>query len=328
MTDYKMIVGHDKTIDFLKSSIALGKVNHAYIFDGEDYSGKSLLAGAFAMALQCEAGGSEPCGECRSCRQALTDNQPDVIWLDHEKPGSIGVDDIRKLNGDLLIKPYSSRYKIYIIRESEKMTDQAQNALLKTIEEPPSYAVIIMLTNNYESFLPTIRSRCARVSLEPVPNDVLIKYLREKEGASDYQAQICAAFAQGNVGKALKLAQSEEFNQIKDEALRLVKNIKRMEQFEVLALLHDITEYKLSIYDFLDILMVWYRDVLLFKATSDANGLIFKDELSDIRRQANESSYQGIEAILESLEKAKVRIRANVNFDLVVELLFLTMREN
>ncbi|MBR5338167.1 MAG: DNA polymerase III subunit delta' [Lachnospiraceae bacterium] len=328
MTDYKSIIGHEKTIEFLKNSIAADKVSHAYIFDGEDYSGKSLLAGAFAMSLQCEAGGSEPCGECHSCKQAQTDNHPDIIWLDHEKPGSVGVDDIRKLNGNLLIKPYSGRYKIYIIREAEKMTDQAQNALLKTIEEPPEYAVIIMLTNNYESFLPTIRSRCVRVSLEPVSNDVLIKFLREQQGVNDYQARICAAFAQGNVGKALKLAQSEEFNQMKDEVLRLVKNIKRMEQFEVLSLLHNITEYKLSIYDFLDMIMVWYRDVLLFKATSDANGLIFKDELSDIRHQANESSYQGIEAILESLEKAKVRIRANVNFDLVVELLFLAMREN
>ena len=185
-----------------------------------------------------------------------------------------------------------------------------------------------MLTSNYDSMLPTIQSRCVRVQLNPVPNEVLIKHLREIDGVGDHQARICAAFAQGNVGKALKLAQSEEFNQIKDEALRLVKNIKRMEQYEVYRLLRDITEYKLSIYDFLDIIMVWYRDVLLFKATSDANGLIFKDELSDIRRQANESSYQGIEDILESLEKAKIRIRANVNFELVVELLFLTMREN
>ena len=327
MTDYKSIIGHEKTIEFLKKAIESDKVYHAYIFDGEDYSGKSLIAGAFAMALQCEKGGPEPCGGCHSCKQAITDNQPDIIVLDHEKPGSIGVDDIRRLNNDIVIKPYSSRYKVYIIREAEKMTEQAQNALLKTIEEPPEYAVILLLTNNFGAFLPTITSRCVRIQLTPVPDKTLIKYLKS-EGVPDYQARICAAFAQGNVGKALKLAGSEEFNQIKDEALRLVKNIKKMEQFDVLFLLKDIAEYKVSINDFLDLIMVWYRDVLLFKATSDANGLIFKDELSDIRKQANESSYQGIEAILDALEKAKTRIKANVNFDLVVELLFLTMREN
>ena len=327
MTDYKGIIGHEKTIEFLKKAIESDKVYHAYIFDGEDYSGKSLIAGAFAMALQCEKGGPEPCGGCHSCKQAITDNQPDIIWLDHEKPGSIGVDDIRRLNNDIVIKPYSSRYKIYIIREAEKMTEQAQNALLKTIEEPPEYAVILLLTNNFGTMLPTITSRCVRVQLTPVSDKTLIKYLK-KEGVPDHQARICAAFAQGNVGKAMKLAGSEEFNQIKDEALRLVKNIKKMEQFDVLFLLKDIAEYKVSVNDFLDLIMVWYRDVLLFKATSDANGLIFKDELSDIRKQANESSYQGIEAILDALEKAKTRLKANVNFDLVVELLFLTMREN
>ena len=327
MTDYKGIIGHEKTIEFLKKAIESDKVYHAYIFDGEDYSGKSLIAGAFAMALQCEKGGPEPCGGCHSCKQAITDNQPDIILLDHEKPGSIGVDDIRRLNNDIVIKPYSSRYKIYIIREAEKMTEQAQNALLKTIEEPPEYAVILLLTNNFGSMLPTITSRCVRVQLTPVSDKTLIKYLKS-EGVPDHQARICAAFAQGNVGKAMKLAGSEEFNQIKDEALRLVKNIKKMEQFDVLFLLKDIAEYKVSINDFLDLIIVWYRDVLLFKATSDANGLIFKDELSDIRKQANESSYQGIEAILDALEKAKTRLKANVNFDLVVELLFLTMREN
>lgn len=328
MTDYKCVIGHSKTIDFLKNTISSGKVGHAYIFDGEDYSGKSLLAGIFAAALQCEAGGEEPCGQCHSCKQAATGNQPDIIWLDHEKPGSIGVDDIRTLNNDIVIKPYSSRYKIYIIKEAEKMTEQAQNALLKTIEEPPSYAIILLLTNNYESLLQTILSRCIRIELCPVPTDVITGYLMEKEGVVEYQARVCAAFAQGNVGKAIRLAHSEEFNQIKDEALRLVKNIKKMEQFEVLFLLNGITDYKLSISDFLDIIMVWYRDVLLFKATNDANGLIFKDEVSEIIKQAKKSSYQGIENILEGLAKAKSRIRANVNFDLVVELLFLTMREN
>ena len=328
MVDYKNIVGHKQTIDFLKNAVATNKVYHAYIFDGEDYSGKSMLAGAFAMSLQCETGNVEPCGVCHSCKQCLTNNQPDIIWLDHEKPNSIGVDDIRKLNNDITIKPYSSRYKIYIIKEAEKMTVQAQNALLKTMEEPPEYAVIIMLTNNYESFLPTILSRSIRIKLNPVANDLLIGYLMEKEGIVEYQAKVCAEFSQGNVGKALKLARSEEFNQIKDEALKLAKNIKNMEKFEVLALLNTITEYKVSITDFLDILMVWYRDVLLFKATNDVNGLIFKEEVSDIINQAQKASYHGIETILEGIEKAKARIKANVNFELLVELLLLTIREN
>lgn len=328
MIGYEGIIGHEQTIDFLQNAIETNKVHHAYIFEGEDYAGKTLLARAFAMSLQCEEGGVSPCGNCHSCKQCLTENQPDIIWLNHEKPNSIGVDDIRKMNNDITIKPYSSRYKIYIVREAEKMTDQAQNAMLKTIEEPPEYAIIILLTNNYDSFLQTIKSRCVRVTLNPVANDLVVKYLMEEKGIVEYQAKICAAFAQGNVGKAIKLATSEEFNQIKDEALRLVKNVKKMEKFEVIYLLNNMTEYKVSINDFLDIIMVWYRDVLLFKATNDANGLVFKEEVTDIINQAQMSSYQGIEEILKAIEKAKVRIKANVNFDLLVELLFLTLKEN
>ena len=146
MAEFKDIIGQEQIKSHLKNAIATGKVSHAYIINGERFSGKEFVARVFAMALQCEKGGEEPCQQCHSCKQALSGNQPDIIYLTHEKPGSIGVDDIRaQINGDVAIKPYSSPYKIYIISEAEKMTVQAQNALLKTVEEPPAYAVILLL---------------------------------------------------------------------------------------------------------------------------------------------------------------------------------------
>lgn len=155
MPDFKDIIGHEEIISHLKNAVRLKKISHAYIFDGEEGAGKNLLAQTFAQTLQCEKGGEDPCGVCRSCKQAVSSNQPDIIYVRHEKPGSIGVEDIREqLCGDIQIRPYSSPYKIYLIDEAEKMTVQAQNALLKTIEEPPSYGVIFLLTTNSESFLP------------------------------------------------------------------------------------------------------------------------------------------------------------------------------
>jgi DNA polymerase-3 subunit delta' len=128
-----------------------------------------MLAESFAMALQCETGKAEACMQCRSCHQAMEHNQPDIIYVTHEKPNIISVDDIRhQLNNDIVIKPYSSKFKIYIIDEAEKMNIQAQNALLKTIEEPPAYAVILLLTTNADGFLPTILSRCITLSLKTV----------------------------------------------------------------------------------------------------------------------------------------------------------------
>lgn len=329
MAGFQDIIGHEQIIEHLKNAIASDKVNHAYIFNGPDKSGKMMLAEAFAQTLQCEKGGVEPCMECRSCHQAMDHNQPDIIYLSHEKPNTIGVDDIRtQLNNDIVIKPYSSRYKVYIVDEAEKMNVQAQNALLKTIEEPPGYAVILLLTTNADSFLPTILSRCILLNLKAVTNDVIRNFLMKKHHIPDYQADVCAAFAQGNVGKAVQLASSEDFNELKSSVLQLMKRLEDIDLYEMAAAVRQISEYKLDINDYFDLMMIWFRDVLYIKATNDVNGLIFKDEVYDIKKQAAKRSYQGIETILKALDKAKVRLNANVNFDLVVELLLLTIKEN
>ncbi|MCI9150159.1 MAG: DNA polymerase III subunit [Lachnospiraceae bacterium] len=329
MAGFSDIIGHRQIIEHLQRAIDSDKVSHAYIFNGPERSGKMMLAEAFSMALQCEAKGSTPCMECHSCRQALSKNQPDIIYLQHEKPGTISVDDIRRqVNNDIGIKPYHSPHKIYIIDEAEKMNQQAQNALLKTIEEPPAYGVILLLTTNADAFLPTILSRCITLNLKAVPDAEIKAYLMQKLEVPDYKADVCTAFAQGNVGKALQLAGNESFNELKLMALQLVKRIHGLELYEMMDTVHQISDYKLTIHDFFDLLMIWYRDVLLFKATADVNCLIFKDEVYDIKKSASKSSYDGIETILKALEKAKQRLNANVNFDLVIELLLLAMKEN
>ena len=329
MAGFQESLGHEQIIEHFKNAITMDKVSHAYILNGPDLSGKRMLAEAFAMTLQCEKKGTEPCMECHSCKQAIGRNQPDIIYLQHEKPNTISVDDIRtQINNDIVVKPYSSPYKIYIIDEAEKMNVQAQNALLKTIEEPPKYAIILLLTTNAETFLPTILSRCIRLDLKVVSDEKIKAYLMQKYEIPDYKADVCVAFAQGNVGKAVKLAESEDFNEIKNAAIQLIKRLDDIELYEMTAAIKQIGEYKLQINDYFDFIMIWYRDVLLYKATADANKLIFKEEIYDIKKEAAKSSYSGIEEILKALEKAKVRLNANVNFDLVIELLLLTIKEN
>lgn len=329
MAGFTEIIGHEQIIEHLTNAISMGKVSHAYILNGPDKSGKKMLAESFAMTLQCEKGESNPCLECHSCKQAVNHNQPDIIYVQHEKPNTVSVDDIREqVNHDIDVKPYSSPYKIYIIDEAEKMNVQAQNALLKTIEEPPQYAVILLLTTNADLFLPTIRSRCVTLNLKAVSDEVIRKFLMEKKGVPDYQADVCVAFAQGNVGKAIALASSEDFNDLKSAAVQLMKRIRDIELYELSEAVKQIGEFKMQIHDYFDIMMIWYRDILVYKATMDVNSLIFKDEVYDIKKQANKSSYNGIEIIIEALEKAKQRLNANVNFDLVMELLLLTIKEN
>lgn len=329
MNGFKDVVGHKNIIQYIKNAVEQNKLSHAYILNGQRGSGKKLLARLFAMTLQCESGTSEPCGTCRSCMQTKNGNQPDIITVTHEKPASISVDEIREqLNGDITIKPYSSPYKIYIIPEADLMTVQAQNALLKTLEEPPEYAVIFLLTENADGLLATIRSRCVMLKLRNIKDKLVKKYLMEQMQIPDYQAELCAAFAQGNIGRAVMLAKSEYFNEIKDDAIQLMKYIDQMELHEIVSAIKQINKYKLEVTDYLDILTIWYRDVLLYKATQDVEGLVFGDQLNFIKEKAAKSSYEGIETILTSIEKAKARIKANVNFDLLMELLLLTIKEN
>ena len=329
MSGFQEIIGQEHIKEHFQKAITEKKVSHAYIIQGERFSGKEFIAKIFARALLCENGNGDTCEECHSCKQAMNHNQPDIIYVSHEKPNTISVDDIRtQLNNDIVIKPYSSKRKIYIVDEAEKMNVQAQNALLKTIEEPPAYAVILLLTTNADTFLPTILSRCVTLNVKAVADEVIRKYLMKEHQIPDYQADVCVAFAQGNVGKAVQLASSSEFNELKASVLQLMKRLDDIEVYEMGAAIKQINEYKLTINDYFDLIMIWYRDILYFKATGDVNGLIFKDEVYDIKRQAEKSSYHGIEIIIEALHKAQVRLNANVNFDLVIELLLLTIKEN
>ena len=329
MANFTDIIGQEQIKEHLRNALSTGKISHAYIINGERSSGKEFIARVFAMALQCEKSDVEPCGECHSCKQALSGNQPDIIYISHEKPGTIGVEDIRtQINADIAVKPYSSPHKIYIMNEGEQMTVQAQNALLKTLEEPPEYAVILILTTQIEALLPTILSRCVVLNMKPVSDALVKKYLMEDLGVPDYKANICVAFARGNIGKAKLLASSEEFEKVKDEAITLVKYINDMEINEIVKAIKKISEYKFDVNDYLDILSVWYRDVLLFKATKDVNSLIFKEEIQQIMRMSDRSTYEGIETIVNALQQAKKRLDANVNFDLTMELLLLTIKEN
>ena len=329
MGTFKDVVGHKDIINYIRNAVREDKVSHAYILNGERGAGKKMLANLFAATLLCEKGGPDPCNECHSCRQAESGNHPDIIKVTHEKPNSISVDDIREqVNNTIMIKPYQGPYKVYIIPQADMMTPQAQNALLKTIEEPPEYAVIMLLTENADTLLSTINSRCVMLKLRNIKDTLIKKYLMETMQVPDYKADMCTAFAQGNMGRAIMLANSEHFNEIRDEAVQLLKYINEMELSEIVQAVSRITAYKLEINDYLDIIMIWYRDVLLYKATKDMDKVIFKDQMKYIKERAKRSSYEGIELIIESLEKAKARLKANVNFDLAMELLFLTIKEN
>lgn len=327
MFSFSEIVGHEQIKEHMQAAIRDKKPFHAYLFQGEEGVGKEALARTFAAGLQCQSESADkPCKECVSCRQMESGNQPDVIWVTREK-ASLGVDEIREqLCNTMDIKPFSSPYKIYLVPEAEKMTEAAQNALLKTIEEPPEYGIVILMTSNISALLPTIQSRCLTMEFRPLSTAVVESYVKEHCQVPDYQARASAAFAQGNLGKAMRYAKSEDFIERKDHIISLLRHVEQMDLSEMLAVIKDLGTRKDEVRDYIDLMVLWYRDVLLFKATKDINQLLLQDEASYISREASHRSYEKIEEILQAFEKAKVRLRANVNFDITMELMLLTLK--
>jgi DNA polymerase-3 subunit delta' len=329
MPGFKDIIGHERIKEHLQKAIESNHVSHAYILTGEAGMGRKSLANAFAMTLLCEKGKSEPCMVCHACRQVMSGNHPDLIYLSHEKPGSMGVDDIREqVHDTIMIRPYSSYYKIYIVDEAEKMTVQAQNALLKTIEEPPAYAVIMLLTTNQEAFLPTVLSRCVQLKLKPLQDSVVTSYLTGSSGIAGSKAEIYAAFARGNLGRAIYLASSEEFQLMYKELIHMLKHMKDMDIAELLFYIKKMKDENLDIDDCLDFMQMWYRDVLMFKVTQDINLLVFREEYNTMKEMSAASAYDGVEMILQAIDKARIRLDANVNMELAMELMLLVMKEN
>ena len=209
MGSFKDVVGHKDIINYIRNAVTENKVSHAYILNGERGSGKKMLANLFATTLLCEEQGPDPCNACHSCHQAESGNHPDIIRVTHEKPNTISVDDIRRqVNEDIQIKPYQGPYKIYIIAEADLMTVQAQNALLKTIEEPPAYAVIFLLTENAEALLPTITSRCVMLKLRNIKEEG-VTFASHIDGRRIFMGPEESMRIQSNLGSDIAMAFDE-----------------------------------------------------------------------------------------------------------------------
>ena len=332
ITRFEDIIGHEDVIAHMKRAIRTDRVSHAYILSGPEGCGKKTLASLFAMSLLCENAGTDapvPCGVCEACRKAASGNHPDIIYVRHAKDTVLSVDEVREqINGTAEIRPYESRRKVYIVEDADLMNPQAQNALLKTIEEPPEYAVFLLLTVGTESMLPTIRSRCVLLSLHPISQDRIADYLSHSYALSEEDAAVMAAFAQGSIGMAKDAALGEDFSRRLSEGVRFLSRMPDMSARSCVDTAKKMAPDKSDLYGYFHIFRMWLRDVLYFKASRDADGLVFRGRMIEISRQAEQSSYEGLETCLAALDTAEARVRANVDREVTLELLFLTLLEN
>lgn len=326
------ILGQEGIIEHLQRAIRMRSVSHAYLLVGEKEAGREQLAEALAQTIQCREpvernGRLEPCGLCHDCMQAQAGTHPDILHLQHAKPNLISVEEIRSLCADVQIKPYQSEHKFYIISDAEKMNAQAQNALLKTLEEPPAYAHLLLLTNGENQLLPTVLSRCVMLKMQPVSDGQITSWLTAEKDIAPGRAALFAGFAEGNPGRALQLAEDENFLTLCTDTARFLYELPRMDSYQLAQKAAEYGEKKETLDLYLAFLQSWYRDVLLCKASGKAENLIFAENIKYSKEAAGRMSYEGLEKCMEAFETARRRKKAGTGGTLVLESLFLTLRE-
>lgn len=204
---FAAIRGHQRVCDFLRTAVANDRLPHALLFAGADGVGKRSVALALAAWLLCEVDADDACGECAACRQVAAGSHPDlhVLTIASGKK-EIGVDRAREVKHFTQLRPLRGSVKIAVINDAHMLTVAAQNALLKTLEEPPGHSLLILVANNPDALLPTVRSRCQRVQFTPLPTDAVIDILTRDHGLTPSAAQQLAALAEGSPGRALALS--------------------------------------------------------------------------------------------------------------------------
>jgi len=336
MYSFEDIRGNEQIVKNLKSMIFNNKISHSYIIDAPKGSGKKLIANCFAKAIQCVNVKSaksleevKSCDNCVSCGTFDRGNHTDVIYVNPTKGKTISVDDIREQVGkNVELKPYKYKYKIFIINNADCMTPQAQNALLKTIEEPPVYGVFIFLSENYNNFLPTVLSRCVVFKLKPLRIELVLSYIKEKFGLTDDKAYVYASYAQGSIGKAVEIMESERFNQIRDMVFRFVENFYKKDFIDVFLEVSTFEEFKDDINTVLDILYLCYRDMIVLKCLFGKKDFVIQKDKKDLFQMllenfSLESLFFGAKAIF----YAKRQLSLYSNFQMTIENLLLKLKE-
>ena len=322
MHSFDKILGNEHIKRSLLSAIQSERISHAFIFSGAAGTGKKLIAYTFAKALAC-VGGSVPCGECIPCRTFESGNNPDIIPV-RPKGKSIGIDEVREqIIFKMRSKPYSGKYKIFVIEDTNKLTDAAQNALLKTMEEPEFYGIFLLTCENYNMFLPTIISRAIILNVNPLPADIVSEYLVKNNIVGKEESEIFASYSEGSIGRAVSLAEDEEFGAMRIHFLNLAERVENGDAADVIKAAEEMANYKEKIQDGLSILALRYRDALVYGATGKKDLLMDSSSVNHMRNFTGNKSLLQLTKRLEAVNKAKKERLQNANARLVLEVMLL-----
>jgi len=321
-------VGNDLIKNVLRNAVKRGAPSHAYIFAGAPGTGKAALAGAFAKALQCEApadGG--PCQTCVSCRAFESGNHPDVVFVAPVSRKTVGVDEVREQVGEnIKIRPYKYKYKIFIIKNAGEMTPQAQNALLKVLEEPAGYGVFLLTGSNTATILPTVLSRSVVLKLKPLPYESIERYLLSHDFSPE-EARLYAAYARGSVGRALSYRGDAQFSEAR-ELVRQTVCAAADNADMVCAAFNAAAKFepfKENIREVLEMMSALLKDLLVYKTTGDPRFMIERFPDAYLENAIMNNNIKSLIGKLGAVGRAAERLTANANFSMTMDVLMMDL---
>ena len=292
---FENAIGNDIIKKMLINAVKQNTVSNSYLFVGIEGIGKKLIATEFAKMMLC-ASDEKYCDNCKSCIEFNTNNNPDFLIIEPDG-NSIKIEQIRYLQKKIQEKPIISEKKVYIINDANLMTVEAQNCLLKTLEEPPEYATIILIGNNENSFLQTIKSRCIIIHFKALENEDIKRFLEEKYSLQNISDNIIDTY-QGSIGKAILLKdKQDEYEKIQD----IIDNLEKKDLIDVVKLAETLYKAKEDIFEILD-----YINIILIKKA---------------KKQYKYTNCINI------VENTKIRIQKNANYDMCIDNMLLSMWE-
>jgi len=323
---FSEIIGHQKPLETLRAALANGRLHHAYLMLGPEGVGKRTIALSLAKAIHCNEIENDYCGNCPNCSRIQSGNHPDVRTIE---PGAgkkeIGIQQIREMEKELNLRAFSGK-KIAIIDPATLMNMSAQNALLKTLEEPPRDCLLILVASNAGRLLPTLRSRCLRISFGLLPRDSIAGFLAAKRAMTSDDAQFIAAISMGSLGTALELDR-EELVERRRNWIETMRSLTLGDYRAALNAAEALSGSREESLRFLAWVETWYRDLLVYSVTQNVSELINLDIASTIQQKSAASELERILLALGQTAGAAARIQRNLNRRMVLEELFIAAVE-
>ncbi len=328
---FSEIIGNRSIIQLVEKGVREGTLYPSIIFHGKEGIGKKLAALNVAKGFNCESKRDRPCDTCTICRKIDMHHHPDVRYIlpsrlderlksEERKSLNVKIEQIREVVESISFRQYTGAKKVYIIDFAETLTEEAANALLKTLEEPPPYAVLILITPAFHSLLPTIRSRCWALPFNPIPPSDIQEFLIGKEKIDARDARILSVLCEGSIGKALRedlptlIARGEKLMDLIEDAIE--KKIP-----EVLRGANEISKNPDEFRQNLDMLSSIFRDTIVLQKTDDQS-LLVNDNLSGRIGKIRDRLVPGALPLLEKVEEIKGLLAININKRLAMESLF------